>query len=425
MNKELETFCISTLKSELIPALGCTEPIAVAYAAAKARAVLGEYPERIEVECSGNIIKNVKGVMVPNSGGLRGVDVAAILGVIGGNAESALEVLTPVSDTHRAECRKLLEAGYSRTTLKEGVANLYVKACVFSKEHRASVTIVDKHTNITEIVKDGQVLSSVDTALSGGGLSGDWPLNIEVIKEFADSVDIDLVKDVLLQQVEMNTAISRAGMEEKWGQQVGKTLLESYGDSVRTRARAKAAAGSDARMAGCSLPVVINSGSGNQGITVCLPVVEYAKEWGRSEEELLRALCVSNLCSVHCKHFIGSLSAFCGAVTAGAAAGAGICYLDGGDAKMIGNTIINALGNDAGIVCDGAKSSCAAKIASGVEAGILGWQMAKAGRVFENGEGLVMEDVESTIRSFGRMGRVGMKETDIEILKMMIGEVKA
>ena len=415
---------IDILKHELIPALGCTEPIAVAYAAAKARAVLGQMPEHLEVCCSGNIIKNVKGVMVPNSGGLRGVDVAAILGVVGGDADSELEVLQSITDEHRAQTRQLLAAGFSETTLQEGVANLYVKATVTAGAHSASVTIVDRHTNITEILKDGEVLHKQEVALNTGSKSADWEPTVEKIKQFGETVDVELLKPVIGPQIEMNQAIGRTGLNEPWGQRVGRTLLDNYPDTVITRARAMAAAGSDARMGGCSMPVVINSGSGNQGITICNTVMEYVKEWNVGEEKMYRALAIANLISVHLKHYIGSLSAFCGAVTASAAAGAAVTWLAGGTLEQVGMTIINALGNVGGIVCDGAKGSCAAKISCAVEAALLGHHMAMNGRVFQPGEGLVLEDLEHTIRSIGHMGKVGMAQTDIEILNIMIDKTK-
>ncbi len=415
---------LDILQRELIPALGCTEPIAVAYAAAKARQLLGCAPERIALCCSGNIIKNVKGVMVPNSGGLRGVEVAAILGVVGGDADSELEVLQSITDAHRAKTRELLAQGYCDTTLQEGVCNLYVKATVTAGDQSASVTILDRHTNITEMVKNGEVLCRQDVTFNTGAQSAEWEPTVEKIKQFAETVDVELLKPIIGPQIQMNQAIGRTGLNEPWGQQVGRTLLDSYPDSVVTRARAMAAAGSDARMGGCSMPVVINSGSGNQGITICNTVMEYVKEWNVGEEKMYRALALANLTSVHLKHYIGSLSAFCGAVTAAAAAGAAVTWLAGGSYEQIGMTVVNALGNGGGIVCDGAKGSCAAKISCAVEAALLGHHMAMKGRTFQPGEGLVLQDLEQTIRSIGHMGRVGMAQTDIEILNIMIDKTK-
>ena len=424
MEKSLYDNYVNILKHELIPALGCTEPIAIAYASAKARQVLGEMPDRIEMNLSGNIIKNVKGVTVPNSGGLKGMEVAAVLGVVGGNADAALEVLESVKPEDIELTKKLVAQGICTCELAEGVANLYVEAKVYKDGHSAEVTILDHHTNIVKVVKDGEVLvdrkSEDENADAGIDKS---KLTLRDIIDFANEVKIEDVKEVLGRQLTMNKAISQEGLDNPWGAQVGKTLLASRGNDVVTRACARAAAGSDARMSGCSLPVVINSGSGNQGITVSMPVYIYAEEWNISEDKLYRALCISNLVSVHIKYFIGSLSAFCGAVSAACGSGAAIAYMYGASYDQIGQTIINTLGNVGGIVCDGAKSSCAAKISSAVNAALLGFQMAIEGKGFQNGEGIVLEDVEQTIKSMGHVGRVGMAGTDIDILNIMIGKI--
>ena len=424
MEKSLYDNYVNILKHELIPALGCTEPIAIAYASAKARQVLGEMPDRIEMNLSGNIIKNVKGVTVPNSGGLKGMEVAAVLGVVGGNADAALEVLESVKPEDIELTKKLVAQGICTCELAEGVANLYVEAKVYKDGHSAEVTILDHHTNIVKVVKDGEVLvdrkSEDENADAGIDKS---KLTLRDIIDFANEVKIEDVKEVLGRQLTMNKAISQEGLDNPWGAQVGKTLLASRGNDVVTRACARAAAGSDARMSGCSLPVVINSGSGNQGITVSMPVYTYAEEWNISEDKLYRALCISNLVSVHIKYFIGSLSAFCGAVSAACGSGAAIAYMYGASYDQIGQTIINTLGNVGGIVCDGAKSSCAAKISSAVNAALLGFQMAIEGKGFQNGEGIVLENVEQTIKSMGHVGRVGMAGTDIDILNIMIGKI--
>ena len=423
MEKSLYDNYVNILKHELIPALGCTEPIAIAYASAKARQVLGEMPDRIEMNLSGNIIKNVKGVTVPNSGGLKGMEVAAVLGVVGGNADAALEVLESVKPEDIELTKKLVAQGICTCELAEGVANLYVEARVYKDGRSAEVTILDHHTNIVKVVKDGEVLvdrkSEDENADAGIDKS---KLTLKDIIDFANEVKIEDVKEVLGRQLTMNKAISQEGLDNPWGAQVGKTLLASRGTDVVTRACARAAAASDARMSGCSLPVVINSGSGNQGITVSMPVYTYAEEWNISEDKLYRALCISNLVSVHIKYFIGSLSAFCGAVSAACGSGAAIAYMYGASYDQIGQTIINTLGNVGGIVCDGAKSSCAAKISSAVNAALLGFQMAIEGKGFQNGEGIVLEDVEQTIKSMGHVGRVGMAGTDIDILNIMIGK---
>lgn len=413
---------LSALHRELIPALGCTEPIAIAYAAAKARDVLGCFPERMELLCSGNIIKNVKGVMVPNSGGLRGVDVAAVLGVVGGDAQRELQVLQGVTPEQIARAQQLLRSGFVTCILAEGVANLYISATVFAGEHSARVTIVNHHKNITEIVKDGEPILQHEAGCSKDDT--DWSLwSVREILDFADTVELAPVRELLDRQIDCNSAISKEGLDKPYGAQVGRTLLACCEDSARTRAKARAAAGSDARMGGCSLPVVINSGSGNQGITVTMPVLEYAQTWNASTEDLYRALLVSNLISIYMKHYIGSLSAFCGAVTAACGCGAAITYLSRGDYEAICRTIINTVANVGGIVCDGAKSSCAAKIAASVDAAITAHYMSQNGLGFEPGEGIVKGDIEETIRSVGYMGRVGMKQTDVEILHLMLDQV--
>ncbi|MCC8162892.1 MAG: L-serine ammonia-lyase, iron-sulfur-dependent, subunit alpha [Lachnospiraceae bacterium] len=403
-----EQVYIDILKSELVPALGCTEPIALAYAAAKARQVLGSFPDRIEIRCSGNIIKNVKGVVVPNSGGLKGVDVAAVLGVVGGNADRELEVLEEITPEHIEKAKELISQGYFTCKLQEHVANLYIVANVFRREESASVTIVNRHTLITEIRKNGQVIyeAKLGTEQSSEKASDGWNLSVKDILHFAETVDTAKIKDVLDSQIELNTRIADEGLTGRYGSQVGRVLLDSRGYSVAVRARARAAAGSDARMGGCSLPVI-----------------EYAKEWNASDETLYRALAISNLVSVHIKHHIGSLSAFCGAISAACGTGAAITWLAHGSYEQIAWTIINTMADVGGIVCDGAKASCAAKIASAVDAAILAYNMSMAGQYFHSGEGFVQEDLEKTIRSLGYIGRVGMKETDTEILNIMLDQV--
>lgn len=421
--EQIHELFIETLKRELVPALGCTEPIAIAYAAAKARDVLGEFPRHMDIRCSGNILKNVKGVTVPNSGGLRGIDVAAVLGVVGGNADRELEVLEEVKPEHIEKTKELIAQGYVDCTLQEDVENLYIVATVFSQEHKAEVTIVNRHTLITRIAVDDKVLFE-EKPVENKAVNSCWEVwNIRNILNFANTVDLDRIRDVIKDQIEKNSAIATEGLSANYGARVGKTILEVYGNNVHTRARAKAAAGSDARMGGCSMPVVINSGSGNQGMTVSLPVIEYARELCVSEDKMYRALLVSNLVSIYQKHFIGSLSAFCGAVTAACGCGAAITYMCGGSYEQICMTIINTIANVGGIVCDGAKSSCAAKISSAVEAAIMAHNMSMRGRHFEAGEGFVQKDIEETIKSLGYIGRVGMKSTDVEILKVMLGQV--
>ncbi len=414
---------LAALRRELVPALGCTEPIAIAYAAAKAREVLGAFPEGMTVYCSGNIVKNVKGVVVPNSGGLRGIDVAAALGVTGGRAERQLEVLGEITDADISRAKELLDSGFVTCHLQEGAANLYVRAEARRGEHCAQVTVRDHHTHIVQIVKDGQVLQQEDR-LSQEEDTGWEGWSVSVILDFARTTGLAEVAPLLDRQIRYNTAISEEGLNKPYGAQVGRTLLAAYGDGIRNRAKARAAAGSDARMGGCALPVVINSGSGNQGMALSLPVIEYARELKVPEEKLYRALLISNLFSIYAKHYIGSLSAFCGAVTAACGSGAAITYLCGGDDQAVARTITNTLATTSGIVCDGAKASCAAKIAAALDAAILGHELSLQGLAFQPGEGIVQQEVEATVRATGHIGRVGMRETDLEILRVMLGVVR-
>ncbi|MDD7602686.1 MAG: L-serine ammonia-lyase, iron-sulfur-dependent, subunit alpha [Firmicutes bacterium] len=426
MTETEEKEILDILYSELVPALGCTEPIAIAYASAKARQILGTEPSHIDICCSGNIIKNVKGVLVPNSGGMKGVGAAAVLGVVGGNADLGLEVLSEVNESHIAKAKELLSGSFFSCRLQKNVANLYIVATVSGGAHSASVTIINRHTAITEMKKDGEVIYQLSRHADGQEdqtKKKPWTLTMAGILDFAKNVSLEEVRPLLESQIELNSAIAREGLSRDFGAQVGRTILQCYPDDVRTRARAYAAAGSDARMSGCSMPVVINSGSGNQGMTVSLPVLEYAREWKVPEEMLYRALLISNLTAIHLKHYIGSLSAFCGAVSAACAAGCAITYMAGGSDMQICNTIINTLANVGGIVCDGAKASCAAKIASAVDAAILGYHMSMNGHCFQAGDGIIQDDIEQTIRSIGYVGRVGMKETDEEILNIMMDHV--
>ncbi len=422
LTKELYDNYLLILKSELVQALGCTEPIAIAYCAAKAREVLGAMPKSMEVWCSGNIIKNVKGVTVPNTGGLKGIEAAAIAGIVGGNPDKGLQVLEDFNGKDNSEMIRLLNSNYCSAHHLKDVENLYISTKAISDDNFAEVHIKGSHTNIVKMIKNGEIIFECDE-----GISNDKPfigdkslLNIREIFEFAETVRLEDIREVISSQILMNSAISEEGIKNNYGACVGKTLLKYFGDDIKTRAKAKAAAGSDARMSGCSLPVVINSGSGNQGITVSLPVIEYAKELNVTEDKLYRALVISNLTSIHQKHLIGKLSAYCGAVSAAAGSGAAITYLYGGDYEDISRTIINTIANVGGMLCDGAKPSCAAKIASAVDAAIMGHQLSSSGNVFKNGEGLVKDSIETTIESFGRVGKIGMEGTDIEIINIML-----
>ena len=430
MNRKIYNEYVTILESELVPALGCTEPIALAYAAAKAKEVLGKMPDHITMRCSGNIIKNVKGVKVPNSGGLTGVEAAAVLGITGGDPSQALEVLEHVTDREIDEAEKLLKAGFCDCVLKDDVANLYIEAyavCKKTEKSEALVVIEDEHTNITHIEKDGQVLfhkEKKEYCQEREKTPDKSLLNLEDIITFANEVQITDVEKVLGRQIKYNTRIAEEGLRNPWGAQVGRVVLEEFGEDVKWRAVAKASAGSDARMSGCALPVIINSGSGNQGMTCSLPVIEFGKELKKSKEEIYRALCVSNLVALNQKKYIGSLSAYCGAVCAAAGAGAGITYLCGGTLEQIENTVVNTIADAGGIVCDGAKPSCAAKISTALQAAILSHKMAMRGLTFARGEGLVMDCPEDTIKAVGYVGRAGMKQTDVEILNLMIGKTK-
>lgn len=412
------------LEEELIPAMGCTEPIAIAYAAAKAKSYLPENVESYEVRCSGNIIKNVKGVTVPNSGGQKGIPAAAALGIVGGNADSVLEVIEGVTDKDRQSCKELVSRNVCDVELVKGVPGLYIDVCLRGKHHSSEVVLSGTHTNIIKIAQDDKILFDEKTTDSTATGKGDRSkMTFHGILEYANTVPISAVQDLLDKQIEMNSAISEEGLNHPWGAEVGRSIREIYGDCVEARAVAAAAAGSDARMSGCPKPVVINSGSGNQGITVSMPVIVYAKEWKLSPEIRYRALIVSNLISIYIKHYIGPLSAFCGAVSASCGSGAAITYMAGGDNAAIARTTTNMLGNVSGIVCDGAKPSCAAKIASSLQAAILAHKMAMKDRSFKGGEGLIKKDIEETIKNIGYLGKVGMKETDITILNTMIHKV--
>lgn len=430
MNRKIYNEYVTILESELVPALGCTEPIALAYAAAKAKEVLGKMPDHITMRCSGNIIKNVKGVKVPNSGGMKGVEAAAVLGITGGDPSQALEVLEHVTDREIDEAEKLLKAGFCDCVLKDDVANLYIEAyavCKKTEKSEALVVIEDEHTNITHIEKDGQVLfhkEKKEYCQEREKTPDKSLLNLEDIITFANEVQITDVEKVLGRQIKYNTRIAEEGLRNPWGAQVGRVVLEEFGEDVKWRAVAKASAGSDARMSGCALPVIINSGSGNQGMTCSLPVIEFGKELKKSKEEIYRALCVSNLVALNQKKYIGSLSAYCGAVCAAAGAGAGITYLCGGTLEQIENTVVNTIADAGGIVCDGAKPSCAAKISTALQAAILSHKMTMRGLTFARGEGLVMDCPEDTIKAVGYVGRAGMKQTDVEILNLMIGKTK-
>jgi L-cysteine desulfidase len=414
---------VSILEEELIPAMGCTEPIAVAYAGAIARKTLGTMPEKIHLCVSGNIIKNVKSVIVPHTAGRKGLRAAVSAGVVCGDAEKELEVLAQVDE----DGLKALDEYLQRVDIQitESTANcpFDIQVTVFAGGDSAYCRIIGNHTNVVSVKRNDDIL--VEKPFSNDVLQPPENrklLDIEHIVAFGDEVRIEDIRPVISQQIEYNMAIAEAGMSGNYGAGIGKILLQSYGNAIQNRAKAWAAAGSDARMNGCELPVVINSGSGNQGMTASIPVIVYAREMGASEDLMYRALVVSNLVTIHLKTGIGSLSAYCGAISAGCGAGSGICYLHGGRLDQISHTIVNALAINSGVICDGAKASCAAKIASAVEAGLLGMQMYMHDSQFYGGDGIVIKGVENTIRAVSKIARDGMRGTDQEIIRIMIGE---
>ena len=410
---------VQILKEELVTAMGCTEPIAISYAAAKARAVLGELPEKIVVKASGSIIKNVKSVVVPNTGGLRGIEAAAAAGVVCGNENRKLEVLSEIESEDIERIKGYLGQADIKVEYQETGRTFDLSVCVYKEHSQASVRITDYHTNIVQIEKNWEFIRDdlKDEKIEKANRD---VLSMENIWEFVRCADIEDVKETLDKQIECNMKIAREGIRGNYGANIGSILLKMEGDAVQVRAKAMAAAGSDARMNGCGLPVVINSGSGNQGITCSVPVLVYGESLNCDIEKIYRALLLSNLTAIYIKAGIGTLSAYCGAVSAGAAAGAGIAYLHGGGDEEIKHTVVNALAIVSGIVCDGAKASCAAKIASSVEAGIVGYYMYLNEQEFCAGEGIVAEGIDRTIENIGILGKEGMKETNKKIIEMMI-----
>ncbi len=424
--QEIDELYLRILNEELVPAMGCTEPIAIAYAAAKARSILGEMPDSVELHVSGNIIKNVKSVVVPNTGGLEGLEAAAAAGIVAGDDVRVLEVIASVCEEQKQAIRVFLKSAKFAIFALQGDELLDIGLVLHGGGHVAKVRIAGTHTNIISIEKDGVILfESGSRTTQGLHLTDRSLLNVEDILSFAQRVRMEDVKELLDSQIRCNTAIAEEGLKNDYGANIGKVLLNTDGQNIKTKAKALAAAGSDARMSGCEMPVIINSGSGNQGLTASLPVIAYARELNLSEEALYRALVISNLVTIHLKTGIGRLSAYCGVVSAGCGAGAGIAYLLGGNLKDIVHTVVNALAIVSGIVCDGAKPSCAAKIAASVDAGIFGYQMYKQGQQFYGGDGLVSRGVENTIANIGRLGREGMRETDREIIRIMTENQRA
>lgn len=411
---------IAILSEELVPATGCTEPIAIAYCAATVKKLLGKLPERVTATVSGNILKNVKSVVVPNTGGRKGIRPAIAAGMVAGDPDRDLQVIADLPPEALTALDDFLRTADIDVICGESPCKLDIDIQAVAGNHSARVRITNHHTNIVHMERDGQVLRDLPVVDAAEEHMTDKScLNVEDIVRFADTVPLEAVQELLLRQIEQNTAISEEGLRGVWGAQIGRILLEDYGDDIKQRAKAYAAAGSDARMSGCEMPVVILSGSGNQGITACLPVVVYAKHIGATREQLIRALLVSDLVTIHQKSGIGRLSAYCGAISAGVGAGAGICYLLGGGFSAVAHTVVNAVAILSGTICDGAKPSCAAKIAAAVDAGIMGYRMYLHHREFHSGEGIVAGSVDDTIANVGLLAQQGMRQTDHTILRIM------
>ena len=416
---------LKILQEELVPATGCTEPIAIAYGAAKARELLGVLPESVLVEASGNIIKNVKSVVVPNTNSLKGIEAAAAAGIVAGQSDKILEVISEVTPAQRAEIRVYLADHPIVVKPAEGDKVFDILITLRAGNNHVKLRISDYHTHIVYIEKNGEVLFQSGEVLSDSArdmLTDRSCLSVEGVLDFASTCNLEDVRALIERQIDYNYAIAEEGMRHSWGANIGSVLKEHYGVGIYSRARYMAAAGSDARMSGCEMPVIIVSGSGNQGITASVPVVEYAKELNVSRDQMVRAVLLSDLLTIHLKTGIGRLSAYCGAGSAGCSAGAAIAYLHGGGFREIAHTLVNSLAIVSGMICDGAKASCAAKISAAVDAGLVGYSMFRSGQQFRGGDGIVTKGVEETIRNIGRLGRLGMRETDREIIRIMTNQ---
>ena len=414
---------LDILREELRPAMGCTEPIALAYAGAKARHLLGGLPEIVEVYVSGNIIKNVKSVIVPNTGGLSGIGSAVCAGIVAGDADKQLEVISQVTDEQRAALKEFMATAQVRVAPSDSELIFDIDLVLRRGADRVRLRIVNHHTNLVYMEKNGEILLQLPVEESSEDhLTDKSCLNIEKIVEFADSLDVEDVRELVGNQIACNMAIAREGIRGNWGANIGSVILARQGQLLAKQAAAYAAAGSDARMSGCEMPVIIISGSGNQGITASVPVAVYAEALGATEEDMLRAVTLSDLVTIHQKTGIGRLSAYCGAISAGCGAGAGIAYLKGGKLDAVAHTVVNAIAILSGTICDGAKPSCAAKIAAAVDAGILGCDMYAERQQFWGGDGIVTKGVDNTVSNVGRLAREGMRETDKTILKIMLNE---
>ena len=414
---------LNILQEEHRPAMGCTEPIALALAGAKAKALLGCIPDRVEIRVSGNIIKNVKSVIVPNTGGMHGIGPAVCAGIVAGKAELELQVISRMTPEQQQELEAFLKQ--AQITIQPADSELVfdIDLRLYAGNEQARIRVVNHHTNVVYMEKSGQVLLDLPVQESSEDhLTDKSCLCFEKIVEFAETVDIEDIRPCVGQQIQCNMAIARTGLQGDWGANVGRVILRCQGELLSKKAAAYAAAGSDARMSGCEMPVIILSGSGNQGITASVPVAVYAEELGKTEEELLRAVVLSDLVTIHQKTGIGRLSAFCGAICAGCGAGAGIAFLQGGRLHAVAHTVVNAVAVLSGTICDGAKPSCAAKIAAAVDAGILGYQMYTEHQQFYGGDGIITKGADATVENVGRLAREGMRETDRTILKIMMNE---
>ena len=422
MKQEKYNDYLQILKEELVPAMGCTEPIAIAYAAAKAREVLGKMPDKVVAKCSGNIIKNAMCVTVPNTGDLVGIKASSIIGVLAGDSSKELQVISEVGEEHINEANKLMNEDYCFVERLDTDIQLHIVMEVYSENDSAIVEIKYAHNNISKVIKNGEILfeGNEDPSKYLGVFIDRSILNVNDIYEFANTVDIKDIKELLDKQIEYNISIAEEGLKGEYGVGIGKMLMKCYPNSIVTKLKVYAAAASEARMSGSSLPVMTNSGSGNQGMAASIPVIVYAREKGLSEEQLYRGLIFSNLMTIHQKTGIGRPSAFCGAVSAGCASGAAITYLEGGTLDQINKTVTNTLANISGIVCDGAKASCAAKIATSVDASMMGHYLAMEDQCYSANTGILKENIEKTITAVGRLGKEGMKETDKEILEIML-----
>ena len=418
MKQEKYNDYLQILKEELVPAMGCTEPIAIAYAAAKAREVLGKMPDKVVAKCSGNIIKNAMCVTVPNTGDLVGIKASSIIGVLAGDSSKELQVISEVGEEHINEANKLMNEDYCFVERLDTDIQLHIVMEVYSENDSAIVEIKYAHNNISKVIKNGEILfeGNEDPSKYLGVFIDRSILNVNDIYEFANTVDIKDIKELLDKQIEYNISIAEEGLKGEYGVGIGKMLMKCYPNSIVTKLKVYAAAASEARMSGSSLPVMTNSGSGNQGMATSIPVIIYAKEKGLSEELLYRGLVFSNLMTIHQKTGIGRLSAFCGAVSAGCASGAAITYLEGGTLDQINKTVTNTLAN----ISDGAKASCAAKIATSVDASMMGHYLAMEDQCYSANTGILKENIEKTITAVGRLGKEGMKETDKEILEIML-----